>query len=771
MRIPRLALDRDGLDAAGILDAVNVPIVVLRRDGTIDRCNRAAADVLGISPSDIGRACRDIARLAGLPRLWEHVTEVIADGVEVRADLHDGDKWFVVRMSPHTSREHETSAAVLTFIDVTAFRASTAQAIFERESTKAILNTAADPLVVLSAEQRIQSVNRAFYTMFKVSRDETQDVPLYQLGNGVFDLPPLRTQLDAILAGAYGFQPVELEHVGTGTGARTLMVDARPLALPGHSGRRVLVTFQDITARKQAEAAKDLRSREELRRSEALLAEGQRLSLTGTFFWKVATDEITWSEQLYRIYEFEVGVPVTLDLIRTRVHPEDVSLLEKMKMVDQARGDNDFEWQYRLLMPDRSIKYMHAVAHAIRERDGQLEYIAAVQDVTTRRLSEEALAAARAELAHVSRVSSLGAMTASIAHEVNQPLSGIITNASTCLRMLAADPPNLEGARETARRTIRDGQRASDVITRLRDLFAHKAIVTEPVDLNEAAQEVIALSMSELQRSRVIARAEFADYLPPVLGDRVQLQQVILNLVMNAVDAMGGVSDRPRELTVRSEPEEGGGVRLSVQDTGVGLDPTTIDRLFEPFFTTKSSGMGIGLSVSRSIIERHNGRLSAAPNEGPGATFAFSLPRYESIMAADVPAAHADSHVAENLNDRPLVAVIDDDESVRESLPDLLREFGYAVRAYASAEEFLAATGVDRAACLILDIALPAMSGPDLELELQRSGRKTPIIYITAQTDEIVGSRILDRGAVACLRKPFSERSLLEALDAALRNG
>ena len=241
----------------------------------------------------------------------------------------------------------------------------------------------------------------------------------------------------------------------------------------------------DVTRRKTIE--------EELRRSAASLADSQRLSLTGTFSWRVATDEITWSEQLYRIYEFEIGVPVTVELIRTRVHPEDMSLIEKMKLVDEARsGDTEFEWQYRLLMPDRSIKYMHAVAHATRDHGGQLEYIAAVQDVTARRLSEEAVDKARSELAHVARVMSLGALTASIAHEVNQPLSGIITNASTCLRMLAADPPNVDGARETTQRTIRDGHRAADVITRLRALFGKKDITFEAVDLNEAAREVIA---------------------------------------------------------------------------------------------------------------------------------------------------------------------------------------------------------------------------------------------------------------------------------------
>jgi signal transduction histidine kinase len=217
-------------------------------------------------------------------------------------------------------------------------------------------------------------------------------------------------------------------------------------------------------------------------------------------------------------------------------------------------------------------------------------------------------------------------LTASIAHEVNQPLSGIITNASTCLRMLDADPPNLDGARETARRTIRDGNRASDVITRLRALFSNRDTTSEAVDLNEATREVIALLLGELQGNQVIVRPELAVDLPPVPGDRVQLQQVILNLLQNASEAMSGVDERPREVVIRTAREEGDRVRVTVQDAGVGLEPRTMDKLFEAFYTTKRDGMGIGLSISRSIIQTHHGCLWAEPNDGPGATFGFSIP-------------------------------------------------------------------------------------------------------------------------------------------------
>jgi PAS domain S-box-containing protein len=373
----------------------------------------------------------------------------------------------------------------------------------------------------------------------------------------------------------------------------------------------------DIEDRKKAE--------ERLRRSEAFLAEAQRRSLTGSFSWQVAAGKITWSEQLYRIYGVDPAATVTVELVRSRFHPEDIPSLSELLERVQSSGE-DFEYGHRLIMPDRSIKYLQVVGHSSRDSSGQLEYIGTAQDVTQRRLAEEVVAKARTELANIARATSLGVLTASIAHEVNQPLFGIITNATTCLSMLSSDPPDVQGARETARRTIRDGNRASDVITRLRTLYSKKEPAPESMDLNDATREVISLSLSELQRQRVIMRQELADDLPFLKADRVQIQQVIMNLVRNASDAMSNVYDRPRELLIKTERDEDDRVRLSVKDAGVGFEPQAADRLFEAFYTTKKEGMGIGLSISRSIIEAHQGRLWAIANDGPGATFLFSIP-------------------------------------------------------------------------------------------------------------------------------------------------
>lgn len=407
---------------------------------------------------------------------------------------------------------------------------------------------------------------------------------------------------------------------------RWFLFRANPLR--DESGRIVkwYGTNADIDDRKRAE--------ERLHRSEAFLSEAQRLSSTGSFSFRVGTDEVTYSEEMCRIFELEP--PVSLEMIRSRIHPEDLPVfkenLERARQGDPGEIRNDL----RLLLPDGSVKCIQIIAHYNRDEMGHLEYIGTAQDVTQRRRAEEALAKARTELTNIARVTSLGALAASIAHEVNQPLSGIITNTDTCLWMLDLDPPNVDGARETVRRAFRDANRASEVIKRLRALFGKKQAAAGFVDLNEATREVIALSLSELQRNQVLLQTEFGTDIPPITGDRVQLQQVILNLLRNASDAMSSIQDRQRHLLIRTEREEPDRVRLTVRDVGVGFDPDAMEKLFQPFYTTKNDGMGMGLSISSSIIESHKGRLWATRNDGPGATFCISLPcgRESATVAA-----------------------------------------------------------------------------------------------------------------------------------------
>ena len=251
--------------------------------------------------------------------------------------------------------------------------------------------------------------------------------------------------------------------------------------------------------------------------------------------------------------------------------------------------------------------------------------LVSIMDITERKRADEALHKTQAELAHVTRVATLGELTASIAHEVNQPLAAIVTNGNACLRWLAGDSPNLDEARETARRIIRDGNRAGDVIGRIRTLLRKTGTEKELLDMNQAIREVVALAEGEVRRNGVALRTELTGDLPPILGDRVELEQVVLNLIMNAIEAMSAIGDRPRELVVRTQSGEVDQVCVTVQDSGIGLDPQSMGRIFDAFYTTKSQGMGMGLAISRSIVENHGGQLWAVPNEGPGATFQFTL--------------------------------------------------------------------------------------------------------------------------------------------------
>jgi len=537
-----------------------------------------------------------------------------------------------------TNLAHFAAAAYLTRTRQVAVRAEVSSALATAESLRGMLQSCAEALVrhLDAAVARIWVIakDRGALELQTTAGIDTRlegahgparhsNIGLIcherrpHVTNDVRNDPRLNEQEWAPAEGIVAFAGYPLV-VGSQAVGVLAMFSRKPIS---HATTETLATIADAIA----QGIQRAQSEADLRRNEAFLAEAQRLSSTGFFAWRLDTDEVTLSEELRRIYELEPNVAPTVEQLSGLIHPEDIPML--VEKTAQIRADHGpYEHELRLRMRDGRVKYLRTFGHVIRRQDGRLESLGATQDVTQRRLAEEALDKIRSELARVARVTSLGALAASIAHEVNQPLSGIITNAGTCVRMLDADPPNVDGARETARRTIRDGHRASEVITRLRALFGKRDTTTESVNLNEAAREVIALSLGELQRNRVTLRAEFADALPPVLGDRVQLQQVILNLFLNASDAMSGVDDRPRQLVIRTERDEGDRVRLSVHDAGVGLDPQSLERLFEAFYTTKSGGMGIGLSVSRSIIESHNGRLWATPNQGPGATFSFSLP-------------------------------------------------------------------------------------------------------------------------------------------------
>jgi PAS domain S-box-containing protein len=376
-------------------------------------------------------------------------------------------------------------------------------------------------------------------------------------------------------------------------------------------------TTTDIEDRKRAEEA--------LRRSETFLAKAQRLSRTGSFGWNVSSGELFWSEETFRIFWYDRATKPTVQLVLQRVHPDDIALVQQL--IERASHDGeDWDLEHRLLMPDGSVKHLHVVAQATRNESGNLEFMGAVMDVTAAKRAEEELHQARADLAHVARVTTLGELTASIAHEVNQPIAAVITNADAGLRWLAARPADLEEARLALGRIINGGKRASEVVNRIRALIKKAPPRKDRLDINEIILEVIALTRSEVRRNRVALQARLLSDLAPILGDRIQLQQVILNLIINAVEAMSRVSEGPREVLVGSGNNGSDGVLVAVRDSGPGLDAERLDHIFDAFYTTKPNGLGMGLAISRSIIEAHGGRLWATPNVPRGAILQFMLP-------------------------------------------------------------------------------------------------------------------------------------------------
>jgi PAS domain S-box-containing protein len=377
----------------------------------------------------------------------------------------------------------------------------------------------------------------------------------------------------------------------------------------------------DVTAAKQAEEA--------LRRSESYLAEAQRLTHTGSWAWRVAgRDALHLSEEWHRIYGFdpEEGLSAWEKRLQ-RMHPEDRAKWQET--TDRAIGEkSDYEVELRILLPDGTVKYTHTVGHPVLNASGDVvQFVGTMIDVTERKRAEEErerLRQAHADLARVNRVTTMGELTASLAHEVNQPIAAAVTNANTCVRWLAADTPNLEEARAAAMRIVKDGTRAAEIIKRIRLLFKKGTPERELVDVNEVIREMIVLLRSEATRYNISVRTELAADLHQVMGDRVQLDQVMMNLIVNGIDAMKDV-DGARELAIKSQKAEDDRILVSVSDTGVGLPPQQADQIFKAFFTTKPQGTGMGLSISRSIIESHGGRLWAADNSPRGASFCFTL--------------------------------------------------------------------------------------------------------------------------------------------------
>lgn len=618
------ALRSNELELRKIVNAMPLTVWTSLPDGYCDFVNDRWLDYAGFTAEQAeGSGWTSVVHPEDASHLAESWNACLASGTPADFEArmrgsNGGYRWFLFRATPLLDDDGKIVKWYGTHIDIEdRKRAERALAERERES-RLIVDGIAGMIAIFSPDAQLIDGNQQILDYFERPLSELNDWS----SNGITHPDDLQTCIDSFMGSIatgepYDYETRFLRHDGTW---RWFQLRGLPLRDADGKIIRWYGLLTDIDDRKRAE--------EKLRRSEAFLADAQRLSKTGSFLMNLGTSQVTWSAETYRIFEVDPATQVTLDVVLSRLDPDSQAAVGQV--IDKANeGDGDFDYDITLVTPDRSVKYVRVLAHSERNKDGEQELIGAVQDVTEGRKAEEALNQARSELSYVTRVTSLGVLTASIAHEVNQPLAGIVTNASTCLRVLTGDPPNINVAKDTARRMIRDANRAADVIARLWELFSRKPPPLEAIDINEIAGEVIALMSSDLQHSKTSLTTDLANDLPRAAGARVQLQQVVMNLLRNSIEALLAVEDRPRRIRLKTEAS-GGEIRLLIEDTGVGFDPQGIDRIFDAFYTTKPDGMGIGLSVIRSIVENHNGRLWAEPNADHGVTVGFSVPTSSS---------------------------------------------------------------------------------------------------------------------------------------------
>ena len=591
-------------------------------DGRAELLNRRWLDYTGLTAEQAaGLGWVDAIHPDDRERIGDYWRSCVISGspgdTEARMRRHDGAyRWFLFRANPARDAAGNIARWFGTNIDIQDRKLSEEALHSNERNLTLIINTIPTSMYVLDTEGLVQFVNQAVMdytglTLADVQQEDYRDRVIHPE-----DHKRVRAYRAASLMRPATFG-TEQRVLGKDGQYRWFAVRYNPLL--DEQGRivRWYVAAFDIEDHKRA--------------VEQMQLLASMMHSIPAAVWSVTPDGIPdivnqgWYDYTGQSPEYVHSHP---NAWMSTMHPDDGEAAGKIYW-DGIRNGTGFTMEARFLRA-RDKTYRWHLNRAVPVRDSAsniTRFVGTSTDIEDLKAAQEELHDARAALAHAARVMTMGELTASIAHEINQPLAGILTNASTCLRMLAADQPNVEGARETARRTIRDANRASEVIAHLRALFAKKETAAEPFDLTEATREVIALCSSDLQRKGTLLRPDLASDLPIVVGDRIQLQQVILNLLTNAADAMLSVDDRPRELHIKTELDADGLVRVTIRDSGVGFDSENAEKLFRAFFSTKSQGMGIGLSVSRSIIESHHGRIWAVKNEGPGATFAFAIPR------------------------------------------------------------------------------------------------------------------------------------------------
>jgi steroid delta-isomerase-like uncharacterized protein len=613
------ALRASELSWRQIVDNIPGLVATMGPTGEVEFLNRQTLEYFGKTNEDLKNwSLIGAVHSDDLPGVIEARKKSIEAGqtyeVEHRCRRADGVyRWFQVRGLPVRNAEGAITAWYLLLTDIEDRKKAEEELQASERNLSLTINTIPTFIQVSRPDGTVLSVNQAVLDYHGITLQDVQTEDFRARFYHPEDAERLREERRKALQ-----RPVQFEYEQRALGKdgkyRWFLIHYNPLLDDQGRIERWYATAFDIEDRKLAEA--------EIEQAYLRLAEAQRVSKTGSFITDLLLDEHNWSEELCRIFELNPGTRVTTEAIRALFHPEDLPIYENAfkRAVDGL--DRDIDITYRIITPAGNVKHLHAVGHVLEKIAGRPVYIGAIQDVTESKVAEQALTRARAELAHMARVTTLSALTASISHEVTQPIAAVVTSAGACLRWLNRDQPDVQRAKEAAMRIEDDGKRAAEIIAHLKSFYKKDiSPQREMISVNDLVGEMLVLLRSEADRHSVVMRADLASDLPSVSADRVQLQQVLMNLMLNGMEAM---SQREGELKIRTahEREE---VMVSVSDTGAGIPADKLDEIFNAFVTTKAGGTGMGLAISRTIIESHGGRLWATVNPERGATFHFKL--------------------------------------------------------------------------------------------------------------------------------------------------
>jgi PAS domain S-box-containing protein len=605
-----------------LLDLTSDALVVYDMKRRIGFWNRGAHALYGVSVDEaVGRAPHEVVHTTFPRALPDMLAELLRTGRwegELAQTCRDGRELIVAsRWTLQRDAQGQPLAVLVTNNDITQRRRMEIEIQRQQQEIRAAIDAIPAMVWVSSADGRPVFVNERWSEL---------GLPLEGIGENWHtlvhpdDLPQMQHGWNHALATGAPFENESRMRGGDGV-YRWVLMRATPLT--DDDGR--IVRWYGVTA----DIEEGKRAAEALARSESFLAEAETLSETGSIGFSVPRFDMFWSKQTYRIFGYPATVEPSLRGMVARVHPDDharVSALMNAAAARSSDGVRDIDAEFRLLMPDGEVKQVHLVAHAIDAGQQASEYRGALMDVTEARNVQDALHRSLAELAHVTRVTMLGELSASIAHEVSQPIAAIMTNGDAGMRWLERDEPQLNEVREALHNMLRDARRAGGIVQRIRMLAKKSAPNRAPFDLNALIEESALLIQREIGVHTVELDLQLVEGGLTIVGDRVQLQQVMINLMMNAIQAMATTVGNTRRLAVYSSFTQDDDVRVDVEDSGPGIAEGDLQRLFQPFFTTRAEGMGMGLSICRSIVESHGGKIRAYSEPGRGTTMSFVLP-------------------------------------------------------------------------------------------------------------------------------------------------